>query len=599
MRHTSIVDVVKRAFLSFLLVCSASVLDASAASISKDWKRLDSEHFIAVGNASERDLRRALSELEGFRSALAILFPTIRLTSDVPTYLVLFKNTSSFAGFVPRNEKGKRLADIAGYFLTLPSANYFVLSVRDDQMSLEVAYHEYAHYVLHRNVHGVPAWLNEGLSDFYSTFETNHKDGKFLIGRAPVWRIHTLRTEPLLPLRLIMTPEGSARLFAKRDRIAMFYAESWAFVHFITFGDHGRRRGQLSAYLEALTSGHSSEEAFKTAFGGSFDELELRLRQYLAPAQIPALEIDPQASSLAMAHVDKPGEPMTVAAAEAMQGNLLVSVGALEDADRRLAAALADESGYVPARVWQGALRLYQERYDDALGLLQAAATEAPSDLAAQYFLGLALRQVGRYEEALQADSRATTLNPLSPISWYELSLAALALSRDSQADAAFTQIRRIDSDESWLRTRACAALPLGRPDIAARDALEYIRERGWGDEGAPYSAFLAAIAYRRLGRSADADTTLTQAAAVVDPKSWTANVLAFLQEKLDPAQFLARADETGERTEAHTYIGFRDLEAGRTKEALEHFQWVKDRGSRNYVEYPLALGELRRLKAQ
>jgi len=259
---------------------------------------------------------------------------------------------------------------------------------------------------------------------------------------------------------------------------------------------------------------------------------------------------------------------------------------------------LADHSGYLQARVWHGALRLRQERYDDALGLLQAAATEAPADFAAQYYLGVALRQVGRYEEALHADSRATTINPQSPNAWYEVSLAALALSRDSQANAAFTQVQRIDSDESWLHSRAYAALPLGRPDMAAKDALEYIRERGWGDDSAPYCAFLATIAYRRLGRSAEADATLTQAAAVVDPKSWTANVLAFLQEKLDSAQFLARADENGERTEAHTYIGFRDLEAGRTKEALEHFQWVKERGSRNYVEYPLALGELKRLKA-
>jgi tetratricopeptide (TPR) repeat protein len=598
MRHTAIADVFRRVFLSFLLVCSANVLAARAASLSKDWKRLDSEHFIGVGNASERDLRRALSELEGFRSALAMLFPRIRLTSDVPTQLVLFKNTSTFARFAPRNEKGKRLEDIAGYFLTLPSANFFVLSVRDDEMSLEVAYHEFAHYVLHRNVHGLPAWLNEGLSDFYSTFETNRKDGRFTIGRAPRWRVQTLRSEPLLPLRQIMTPEGSARLFARRDHIAMFYAESWAFVHFITFSDHGRRRGQLSAYITALTSGHSSEEAFQTAFGGTFDELELQLRRYIALPAIPAIVIDPQGAAQAVAQIDKPAEPLTVAAAESIQGNLLVSMGALEDADRRLAAALADDSGYVPARVWQGELRLQQERYDDALGLLQSAATEARSDLAAQYFLGLALRQVGRYEEALQADSRATTLNPQSPTAWYELSLAALALSRDSQAEAAFTQVRRIDSDESWLRSRAYAALPLGRPDIAARDALEYIHERGWGDDGATYTAFLAAIAYRRLGRFADADATLTQAAALVDPKSWSANVLGFLQGKFDSAQFLARADDTGERTEAHTYIGFRELEAGRTKEALEHFQWVKDGGSRNYMEYPLALGELRRLKA-
>src|SRR6185437_7755356 len=109
------------------------------------------------------------------------------------------------------------------------------------------------------------------------------------------------------------------------------------FVHFITFGDNGRRRGQLNAYLKALTSGHSSEEAFQTA-----------------------------------------ADALTVAAAEALQGTLLVSVGGLEDADRRLTAALADHSGYLQARVWHGALRLRQERYDDALGLLQAAATEAP-----------------------------------------------------------------------------------------------------------------------------------------------------------------------------------------------------------------------------
>jgi len=315
MTHPSIVHLWKRSFLSFLLVCSAGVFDAGAASISKDWKRVDSEQFIGVGNASERDLRHALSELEGFRSALAILFPAIRLTSDVSTYLVLFKNTSSFAGFVPRNEKGKRLENIAGYFLPLPSANYFVLSDRDDQMSLEEAYHEFAHYVLDRNVHGVPAWLNEGLSDFYSTFQTNRKDGRFTIGMAPKWRVQTLRSEPLLPFRQIMTPEGSARLFAKREHIEMFYAESWAFVHFITFGDNGRRRGQLNAYLKALTSGHSSEEAFQTAFGGTFDELETQLRVYLARPVIPAMLIDPQASALAAAKIDKPADALTVAAA--------------------------------------------------------------------------------------------------------------------------------------------------------------------------------------------------------------------------------------------------------------------------------------------
>jgi hypothetical protein len=58
----------------------------------------------------------------------------------------------------------------------------------------------------------------------------------------------------------------------------------------------------------------------------------------------------------------------------------------------------------------------------------------------------------------------------------------------------------------------------------------------------------------------------------------------------------LSRAGNNDERTEAHAYIGVKAALNGRADEARQHLQWVKDRGSRHYVEYDMAIADLKRL---
>ena len=48
--------------------------------------------------------------------------------------------------------------------------------------------------------------------------------------------------------------------------------------------------------------------------------------------------------------------------------------------------------------------------------------------------------------------------------------------------------------------------------------------------------------------------------------------------------------------TEAHAYIGIKAHIDGDRATALQHLQWVKDKGLHNYTEYGLALGELDRI---
>jgi hypothetical protein len=91
--------------------------------LSRDWKRLTTPNLTVVGNARDSDLRRAAEEIERFRGSLATLSSALRLDSPLPVTVVVFRDDSAFDPFKPR-DRGKVRDDVAGYFLSLPHANF-------------------------------------------------------------------------------------------------------------------------------------------------------------------------------------------------------------------------------------------------------------------------------------------------------------------------------------------------------------------------------------------------------------------------------------------------------------------------------------------
>ena len=68
------------------------------------------------------------------------------------------------------------------------------------------------------------------------------------IGRPVGHRVRVLRGLTLLPLRKLLGPNHQD-LFRDPWRTAVFYSQSWAFVHYLMLGDNGAHRAQLKAYL--------------------------------------------------------------------------------------------------------------------------------------------------------------------------------------------------------------------------------------------------------------------------------------------------------------------------------------------------------------
>lgn len=558
--------------------------------LSSSWRQILTEDLTIIGDASEYELREIVTELGAFRLAMTKLFPDIRLRAPVPTTIVVFKSNDAFNRYRPRDSRGKVQFNVGGYLTTQPEANFIVFGSGGQDANHRYMFHEYAHFLIHLNARTpVPTWLDEGLAEFYSSFVSDYK-GQGLLGKSVPDRWLALRRLAPMPLRQVVSPREQEQMWQSSDRVQMFYAESWALVHYLMIGRNNPSPNALGAYLSALARSASQDAAFREAFGVDIDAMDRELRAYGTRLILPALTVPrPVGATAPRAALMREVDVLTV------KGTLLTGTTATVEAEPMLRTALALDPTHAAARVALARLAIDSDRPADAIAALRPVVAEAPSNLAALYYLGLAQQQGWRHEEALATFDRAVRLNPEHARSWAGLSDAALALKRDPQANAALQQALHLESDLDIYIRHAQSALRLGRNDIAATAARAYVDRKGLGEEAAQYAAFLAAIAGWRDGQPADADAILLDAQRAIPQNGWTWSVLKFLQGASQPEQLLAAAKNALQRTEAHAYIGFKLDSGQRADEALVHFQWVAREGARNATEYTLVQNELAR----
>ena len=561
--------------------------------LSREWKQLQTPNLTVVGNAADGELRKVAREMERFKGALRALRPTLRLEGSVPTLVVVFRDDRTLTPFKPRY-RGKPLEGVAAYFSPLGHVSYIVLAPSQiREFTYQVIFHEYTHFVINRNMGRVPLWLHEGLADFFSTFSGSETDARTVLGRPLARYIGPLRERTPIPLRRLLAPDSATELF--RDPIAthMFYAQSWAFVHYLMVGAADTRRGQLGTYLGALRSGAQVDAAFKQAFSVEFEAMDAELRQYVARFSFPALQV----TTAAIPDADLRIERVPEVRALQIQADLLVHTGVFALADDYLSKASALESADVPTRLTRMRSLLGQRRVDDAAALAAADDLAGVPDFGAQLTRANVLRAAERYDAAIAAYQRAIAIQPDAPAAHFGLSLAQL-VSDPQAAMASFSRCMSLDPNPEWYRSRQFEALRMGQDAFAATDAYNYLRQTAWQTEGSVYVALGGVLTHLRRNKPADAAALLTEAAQHTKPESWQASLVAYFQDQVTPDQLLARAKTIEMQTEAHAYIGIRASIDGRRDEARRHLEWVRERGRKDFIEYDYALAELKRLDA-
>jgi uncharacterized protein DUF1570 len=359
-----------------LLLCVVSSFLQTAQAEDK-WLTVSSKNFFLVGNASESAIKRAGRNLEEFRSVFTTLFPGIADRDSVPTVVVVFKDDASFRPFKPLYN-GKP-ANVDGYFQPGNDVNFIALT--GGSGTPRTIYHEYVHALTKEGKTPLPSWANEGLAELYSTMETQAGGKEVVIGKVVSEHILTLNMYPLMPFDSFLNVDEASPFYNEQSKQGIFYAQSWAFVHYLTLANDRARARQLSSYLSLLATGKSAEESFTQAFQTDYSTVEEQLRTYLqARLSWPAIKV--KLDEKLDIEKEMQVAPLSGARAQFYLGDLMLHTNRLAEAEPLLQKAMMLDAAFPGSYASMGLLRIRQQRREDALTFLSHA-VESDS----QYYL--------------------------------------------------------------------------------------------------------------------------------------------------------------------------------------------------------------------
>jgi tetratricopeptide (TPR) repeat protein len=261
------------AILVTLVACAASAADPSGA---PTWRKIKLPELVIITTLPEEQAAGRAREFAQYLGALRTFFApaVVRLR---PATLVIFARKRDFLDYRPLDKAGRPEA-VGGFFLRHESWAMISLPASAADDVRHTLFHEGAHWFMDGAGYANALWLNEGMAEVFSTFRVEGGEGCW--GELLPEHVKLLRTRPLGPLEELV--------FTSRDRIArdekrtsLFYAESWAFVHMLLFGETDLPKTGLSDYNRALAAGVNAEGAFATSFGLTYEEMDAQLAAYV------------------------------------------------------------------------------------------------------------------------------------------------------------------------------------------------------------------------------------------------------------------------------------------------------------------------------
>lgn len=376
-----------------LLLTSAAVSAPAKPSAAEPggWAEVRAEHFLVVGHAAGRELESLAARLEEFRGVLRRLLPKEYFAEDGPVVVVLFADDSEYTPFKPQRG-GQPDQLVAGHFQASRDVSYISLSARGfDTASL--AFHEYVHSLVRNRYARAPLWLDEGMSEYYSSYTLEAGRRQVRVGGLLAHRAEYLRAHAPLPIVKLLSADRYSPLFDDPATRHAFYAQSWALVHYLLSDATGERQRQLSKYLELTGAGVAVEDALRQAFGVEPTALGWRLAAYAREGRYDE-HTETLAEPLATPAPTQ-SRPLSEAETKARLGDLLLRAGRLDEAKLYLRDALTLDKSLAPAKVSLGLLHLQEGNVEESKTQLQEAVALAPRDHLAHYYYAGLLREEG------------------------------------------------------------------------------------------------------------------------------------------------------------------------------------------------------------
>jgi hypothetical protein len=340
------------------------------------------EVYSESGDEAARNTLFSFEQLRVFFEQNEFLGFAFRASRGHKVRVVVFRSTKEYEDY--------RLRTIADAYYVSDASGDSIIMAASSARAFGVAVHEYTHYVLHATGLKVPAWLNEGLAEYFSTMRFD--ENAYQLGGDLPARTKALRGGSWLPLAVLFESANESSIPDARKMADIFYAESWALADMLAASP--QYAGHFRELVSEFAAGTNAAQAFRKVYGKSLDEVATELKKRIGKSR-------PSRFSL--------NEPTGF---EAKQGYQLSSFE-----ERSLLAQISLVSGHVEqARI----------RYQELSG-------ERPNDPDVLTALGTIAGRQGNREENLKRWQEAIRYGSTDADLCYRYALLAEEAGRDAQ----------------------------------------------------------------------------------------------------------------------------------------------------------------------
>jgi tetratricopeptide (TPR) repeat protein len=361
------------------ILMAVLLLSAVPATAADKWTRVQSKNFTLAGNASENQIREVAEQLEVFRTAFSRFF-NLKEGSSVGTTVIVFKSDSAFKPYKPLYQ-GKP-ANVEGYFQPGSDMNFIALAA--DMQTPRVIYHELVHRIMSDNMGSLPLWFQEGFAECFSSIEIMGKDKKVRLGRALAEHVELLNERRFMPLEKLFAVAHGSPEYNEAEKQGLFYAESWAFVHYMMFATP-ERRTQFMTFLNGLSSGSPAPQVFQEVFKTDLASFQKTFEAYIQQRMAwNAFEMN-TAGGLDRSK-DMAALTLSEAESEFYLGDLLRHTNRLPEAQTHLAKAIQLDATLGAAHASMGRLLMAKNNDAEALGYLKRATELEPGNYLTHYY---------------------------------------------------------------------------------------------------------------------------------------------------------------------------------------------------------------------
>ena len=387
------------------------------------WTEVQTPHFVVASNDGETTARRVADQFEQIRFLYSkALNQKLRLDPGTPILIFAVENERALSQLMPENWAQKGHTHPAGMFVPGQEKNYIALRTdAEAEFPYLPIYHEYVHLIINLNYQHFPLWLNEGFADFLGCATLTGKGGK--LGQPSASELDVLQRSKLLPLDALFKVDHQSPYYNEANKTSIFYAESWALVHYLMLDPEKQKTQALSKYIALVESGADPVEAATRAFG-DLAQLQKTLQAYIARTSYMELNVALPAKLDAR---DYSVRTISAAEAQARLGDFDLYRGQQEAAQKKLEEAIRLDPNLAAAQESMGLLLFRQnESYAAEKYFARAVELDTKSALAYFYHAMLLTSQAPDPEETAEARAsleKAVALNPGLGPAWSNLGL--------------------------------------------------------------------------------------------------------------------------------------------------------------------------------